>query len=112
MYIRQQYRTLVTYPELNLTSAGLLLCYDVSQVASFTFPSMAFQFTTAGGTANVDYPLAGENIFIAVDNAGHQQCLAFGVGSSPCIIGNIAMGDHLVEYDLVNKVIGWKQQAC
>lgn len=103
----------MTYPELNLTSQGYkLLCYDVSQVASPTFPSMAFQFTAAVGTANVDFPLAGENVFIAVDNLGHQQCLAFDVGSNPCIIGNLAMGDHLMEHDLVNKVIGWKQQVC
>ena len=73
---------------------------------------MAFQFTAAAGTANVDFPLADENIFFAVDNLGQHQCLAFSVGSSPAIIGNIAMGDHLVEYDLVNQVIGWKQQVC
>ena len=111
MYIRQQYRTLVTYPELNLTSAGLLLCYDVSQVASFTFPSMAFQFTAATGTASVDFPLTDENLIITVDNEGHR-CLAFGVRSTVSIIGNIAMGDHLVEYNLVHHAIGWKQQVC
>ena len=113
MYIRQQYRTLVTYPEIDLTSEGFnLLCYDVSAVASPTFPSMTFQFADAGGSANVDFPLDGENIFIAVDNAGNHQCLAFDVGSGISIIGNVAMGDHLVEYDLVNNVIGWQQQAC
>jgi hypothetical protein len=73
---------------------------------------MAFQFTAAAGTGNVDFPLASENIFLPVDDQGHHQCLAFRVGFGISIIGNIAMGDHLVEYDLVNHVIGWKQQVC
>ena len=89
----------------------MVLCYDVSRVANPTFPSMAFQFTAATGTASVDFPLTDENIIITVDNEGHQ-CLAFGVSSTVSIIGNIAMGDHFVEYDLVNHVIGWKQQVC
>ena len=113
MYIGQKFQTLVTYPEVNLTSQGFNLpCYDVSQVANLTFPSMAFQFTAAAGTGNVDFPLAFENIFFAPDNLGHHQCLAFDVGFGISIIGNTAMGDHLVEYDLVNHVIGWKQQVC
>jgi hypothetical protein len=114
VYIRQKFQTLVTYPEVNLTSEGhkFLLCYNVSQVANATFPSMAFQFTAAAGTGNVDFPLASENIFVAADNLGHHQCLAFDVGFGISIIGNTAMGDHLVEYDLVNHVIGWKQQVC
>ncbi len=89
----------------------MVLCYDVSRVLIPTFSSMAFQFTAATGTASVIFPLTGENIFYTVDNEGHQ-CLAFDVGSTISVIGNIAMGDHLVEYDLVNNVIGWQQQAC
>jgi len=113
--IVQKFQTLVTYPEVNLTSQGFNLpCYDVSQVANLTFPSMAFQFTAAAGTGNVDFPLAFENIFVAADNLGDYQCLVIDVASGVenSVIGNIAMGDHLVEYDLVNHVIGWKQQVC
>jgi hypothetical protein len=75
---------------------------------------MAFQFTAAAGTGNVDFPLAFENIFVAADNLGDYQCLVIDVASGVenSVIGNIAMGDHLVEYDLVNHVIGWKQQVC
>ncbi|KDP35473.1 hypothetical protein JCGZ_10866 [Jatropha curcas] len=95
---------------------GLKPCFNVSGTKTLDLPQLSLHFK---GGADVELPL--ENYFALV-GGGDVACLTVvsdGVVEAPeadvgpgIILGNFQMQNFLVEYDLRNERIGFKQESC
>ncbi|KAG6557482.1 hypothetical protein Mapa_000755 [Marchantia paleacea] len=92
-------QSLIAYAQVDGSQIGLDLCYDLSGVASPSFPAVTLQFQ------GVDVVLPANNVFLQVDNRG-TTCLAFAGTSGFTIVGNIQQQNFYYLYDIENERVG------
>ncbi|KAJ0510738.1 putative nepenthesin [Helianthus annuus] len=78
------------------------LCYRSAKVTKM--PKVMMHFDGA------DVELSRENVFVTVSK--HIMCLAFSSTTSIPVMGNLAQINHLVGYDLENKMLSFKTTDC
>ncbi|KAG0592413.1 hypothetical protein M758_1G244800 [Ceratodon purpureus] len=102
------FRRQISYSEVDASTYGLNLCYDVSSVSasSLTLPAMVVHFT------NVDLEVPVSNLFSYVDNAEQTICLTMAPSDQFSIIGNIVQQNNLIVYDVVNRRVGFQAFDC
>lgn len=97
---------LISYPEVDGSSAGFDLCYSLAGVTNPSFPAVVFHFQ------NLDLALPANNLFLQVDNNANY-CLAFqGSNLGLSIFGNVQQQNFQVTYDRGNKQVGFAPKTC
>jgi hypothetical protein len=100
--------SIVTYPAVDDPN---YYCFNITGETAPEYPNVTFHFGSVDGTSVVDYDVAGLNLF-SEDYPG-VSCLHVTQGSDPMIIGNVAMGNHYIEFDATDNLrIGWVSKDC
>lgn len=98
--------SLISYPQVDGSSAGFDLCYDLSGVSNPEFPAVNFEFS------GLTVSLPANNVFLQVDN-NPDFCLAFqGSNLGLSIFGNFQQQNFQIAYDRANKRVGFAPTTC